>query len=147
MSSETVKKQEGHDIYTVLRDDIMGLRLKPGIIFSIKDICELYESGRTPVRDALIRLEQEGMITFLPQRGTMISRLDLRRIDNERFIRRSIEENVMRDFVAAFSPTVILRLEDQIQKQQECMRAGDVRGFFASDENFHSLFYKEINRM
>ena len=92
MSSETVKKQEGHDIYTVLRDDIMGLRLKPGIIFSIKDICELYESGRTPVRDALIRLEQEGMITFLPQRGTMISRLDLRRIDNERFIRRSIEE-------------------------------------------------------
>ena len=48
MSSETVKKQEGHDIYTVLRDDIMGLRLKPGIIFSIKDICELYESGRTP---------------------------------------------------------------------------------------------------
>ena len=126
MSSETVKKQEGHDIYTVLRDDIMGLRLKPGIIFSIKDICELYESGRTPVRDALIRLEQEGMITFLPQRGTMISRLDLRRIDNERFIRRSIEENVMRDFVAAFSPTVILRLEDQIQKQQECIRAGDV---------------------
>ena len=53
----------------------------------------------------------------------------------------------MRDFVAAFSPTVILRLEDQIQKQQECIRAGDVRGFFASDENFHSLFYKEINRM
>ena len=113
MSSETVKKQEGHDIYTVLRDDIMGLRLKPGIIFSIKDICELYESGRTPVRDALIRLEQEGMITFLPQRGTMISRLDLRRIDNERFIRRSIEENVMRDFVAAFSPTVILRLNPE----------------------------------
>lgn len=147
MSSETVKKQEGHDIYTVLRDDIMGLRLKPGIIFSIKDICELYQSGRTPARDALIRLEQEGMITFLPQRGTMISRLDLRRIDNERFIRRSIEENVMRDFVAAFSPTVILRLEDQIQKQQECMRAGDVRGFFASDEAFHFLFYKEINRM
>ncbi len=147
MNSETVKKQENHDIYTVLRDDIMGLRLKPGIIFSIKDICELYQSGRTPVRDALIRLEQEGMITFLPQRGTMISRLDLRRIDNERFIRRSIEENVMRDFVAAFSPTVILRLEDQIQKQQECMRAGDVRGFFASDEAFHALFYKEINRM
>ena len=122
----------------------MGLRLKPGIIFSIKDICELYESGRTPVRDALIRLEQEGMITFLPQRGTMISRLDLRRIDNERFIRRSIEENVMRDFVAAFSPTVILRLEDQIQKQQECMRAGDVRGFLHQTKTF--ILYLQRNK-
>lgn len=50
MNSETVKKQENHDIYTVLRDDIMGLRLKPGIIFSIKDICELYQSGRHPCK-------------------------------------------------------------------------------------------------
>lgn len=148
MSFEIVaKKQEGHDIYSIIREDIISLRLKPGIFFSIKDICELYEAGRTPTRDALIRLEQEGLITFLPQRGTMISRLDLSRIDNERFIRKSIEENIMKDFVAAFSPTVILRLEDMIQKQKAFFKEGDLRGFFESDEEFHSLFYKEINRM
>lgn len=146
MNSEA-KRQEGNDIYTILREDIISLRLKPGMLFSIKDICEQYRSGRTPTRDALIRLEQEGLITFLPQRGTMISRLDLNRIDNERFIRKSIEENIMRDFVAVFSPTVILRLEDSISEQKEYIREGAIRRFLEADEEFHSLFYQEVNRM
>lgn len=146
MHSEPAKKQERYDIYLTLRDDIINLRLKPGTFFSIKDICELYQTGRSPAREALLRLEPEGLIMFLPQHGTMVSRLDLERIDNERFVRKSIEENVMRDFVAMFSPTVLLRLEDSILKQRECMRRGDVRGFFAADEEFHSLFYQEADR-
>lgn len=148
MKSETVvKKHEPGDIYSILRDDIINLRLKPGTFFSIKDICEFYEAGRTPMRDALIRLEQEGMVAFLPQRGTMISRLDLALIDNERFIRKSLEEKVMQDFVAVFSPTIILRLEDTIRRQKEFAAKKDVRGFLASDDEFHSLFYEEVGRL
>ena len=122
MSSEVEKKNEGTDVYSILRDDIICLRLRPGTFFSIKDICEIYGVGRSPGRDALIRLAQEGLVTFLPQRGTMISTLDLERIDNERFIRRSIEENIMRDFVAIFSPSVILELEECIRDQKECLK-------------------------
>ena len=81
MSSEVEKKNEGTDVYSILRDDIICLRLRPGTFFSIKDICEIYGVGRSPGRDALIRLAQEGLVTFLPQRGTMISTLDLERIE------------------------------------------------------------------
>ena len=146
MSTEIVKKADGNDLYSILRDDIVNLRLRPGTLFSIRDLCEFYQVGRSPGREALIRLEQEGLITFLPQRGTMISKLDLERIDNERYIRRAIEENVMKDFVAMFSPTVILSLEDMTQEQRKLMEKQDHRGFLDADDRFHHVFYEEAGR-
>jgi len=146
MSTENLEKDQEYNIYSILRDDLVGLRLKPGTFFSIKDICEIYHAGRSPVRDALIRLEQEGLITFLPQRGTMVSKLDLKRIENERFIRKAIEEKVLEDFIGLFSPTVILLLENCIMEQKECFRSRDIRGFFESDEKFHAVFFQETDR-
>ena len=146
MSSDLEKKNEGTDVYTILRYDIISLRLRPGTFFSIKDICEIYNVGRSPGREALIRLAQEGLVTFLPQRGTVISTLDLERIDDEHFIRKSIEENVMKDFAAVFSPSVILKLEDNLQEQRNCLKTKDTRQFFALDEQFHRVFYEEAGR-
>ena len=140
------KKVEGNDVYSVLRDDIINLRLRPGAFFSIRDLCTFYNVGRSPGREALIRLEQEGLVTFLPQRGTMISKLDLERIDNERYIRRSIEENVMRDFVGMFSNTVILRLEEMLREQRALQEEQDQRGFLDADDRFHQVFYQQAGR-
>lgn len=140
------KKVDGGDVYSVLRDDIINLRLRPGAFFSIRDLCAFYNVGRSPGREALIRLEQEGLVTFLPQRGTMISKLDLERIDNERYIRRSIEENVMRDFVGMFSNSVILHLEEMIREQRVLHKGGDHRGFLDADDRFHRVFYQGAER-
>ena len=147
MNDDALKKADGYDVYSVLRDDIINLRLRPGTFFSIRDICEVYQVGRSPGREALIRLEQEGLITFLPQRGTMVSKLDLERINNEWYIRKSIEENVMRDFVAVYSPTVILRLEESIQEQKDLEQKQDLRGFLDEDDRFHNIFYEEAGRL
>lgn len=145
MDTEPVIKEETN-IYSVLRNDIVKLRLKPGMFFNIKDICNLYDVGRSPGREALLQLEQEELITVLPHRGSIVSRLDLDRIDNERFIHRSIEENILRDFIGMFSPSVILRMENCIMEQKEQYRVKDVRQFFHADEEFHALFYSEIFR-
>ena len=86
--------QEG-EVYSVLRKAIVELYLQPGVILSMKDICEHLSIGRSPVRDALIRLDQEGLVTLLPQKGTMISQIDSWRVEQERFLRISVEEEVM----------------------------------------------------
>lgn len=94
-----------------MRSDILDLKLRPGMIFSIKDISESYEVGRTPVRDALISLSKEGLITFLPQRWTMISKIDYDKVRNERFLRICVEENVMLEFMAVCNLKAITTLE------------------------------------
>ena len=133
-------------IYNVLRTDILNLKLRPGMIISIKDISEGYHIGRTPVRDALIRLSKEGLITFLPQRGTMISKINIERAENERFFRRCVEENIMLEFMAACDLKAITELELSLEEQRKVYAANDCRKFLEEDIHFHSIFYNTINK-
>lgn len=133
-------------IYDVLRTDILNLRLRPGMIFSIRDISEAYEVGRTPVRDALISLSKEGLITFLPQRGTMISKINYDKVRNERFLRTCVEEKVILEFMAVCDLKAITKLEMSLERQEEIERTGDIRAFLAEDLYFHSIFYHGANK-
>lgn len=133
-------------IYDVLRSDILDLKLRPGMIFSIKEISESYQVGRTPVRDALISLSKEGLITFLPQRGTMISKIDYDKVRNERFLRICVEENVILEFMAVCNLKAITALEMSLERQEELEKAGNIRAFLAEDIYFHSIFYNGANK-
>lgn len=137
------------EVYSVLRRAIMELYLQPGAILSIKDICGHFEIGRSPVRDALIRLEQEGLVTLLPQRGTMISQIDLLRVEQERFLRLSVEEEVMKLFMAGHTPSDITLLQEALRRQQELVdcKAVDLREFLASDDAFHEVFYAVVDKL
>lgn len=142
---ETENNQE-NTIYEILRTDILDLKLRPGLIFSIKDISESYQVGRTPVRDALISLSKDGLITFLPQRGTMISKIDYDKVLNERFLRTCVEESVMLEFMAVCNLKAITALEMSLDRQEQLEKSGDIRAFMAEDIYFHSLFYQGVNK-
>lgn len=135
-------------MYDVLRTDLLDLKLRPGLVFSIKDVCDAYETGRTPVREALIRLSKEGLITFLPQRGTMVSRIDFRRADNKRFLRCCVEEQVMLEFMAlnGRASEVAAALKASLDRQEKIVKDRDCRGFLEEDTVFHSVFYQAVDR-
>lgn len=140
-------KGQEDTIYRVLRSDILDLRLRPGMVISIRDISDVYGTGRTPVRDALIQLSKEGLITFLPQRGTMISGIHLEKADNERFLRACAEEQVMAEFMKLCPGEAVGRLRASIDRQNELIRDGDCRGFLEEDIAFHCIFYEYTGRM
>jgi DNA-binding GntR family transcriptional regulator len=137
------------EVYPVLRRAIVELYLQPGTVLSIKDICQHFEMGRSPVRDALIRLDQEGLVTLLPQRGTMISQLDLSRVEQERFLRLSVEEEVMKLFMACHTPSDITLLHEVLRQQQELCGQKDVdtRRFLWLDDEFHQVFYTVADKL
>ncbi|MEG2394103.1 MAG: GntR family transcriptional regulator, partial [Ruthenibacterium sp.] len=137
------------DAYSTLRRAIVELYLQPGIILSIKDICEHFEMGRSPVRDALIRLDQEGLVTLLPQRGTMISKIDLSRVEQERFLRLSVEEEVMKLFMACHTPSDIVPLHEALRRQRVLceQKTPDMREFLTLDDAFHAIFYATTGKL
>lgn len=134
------------DAYTRLRRDIIELRLKPGMILSIQSLCTHYASSRSPMRDTLLRLAQEGLVTLLPQRGTMISRIDFRRVEEERFLRVSVEREVMALFLRHHKQTDDDALARSIAKQTACIADGKLRKFLAADDDFHRTFYIAAGR-
>jgi len=145
----TQRKEDGNEegIFEILRQEIIDLKLKPGEIMSIKEICDHYDVGRSPARDALIHLEMEGLITFLPQRGTMISKIDLDRATQEHFLRASVEENVMKEFMASHTSCEINRLETLLWEQEACISSGDTRKLLELDDVFHQVFYEITDRL
>lgn len=137
---------EKEDAYAVLRRAIVDLYLKPGKIVSIRDLCLHFHISRTPAHDALVHLEQEGLVTFLPQRGTMISKIDIARVKEERFLRLCLEKEVMRLFMAGHTPEHIRQLEEKIAEQEECVKANDLRRLVDADDEFHFVFYRAVGK-
>lgn len=133
-------------IYDILLTDILNLKLRPGLVFSIKDISEIYDVGRSPVRDALVSLSKEGLITLRPQRGTMISKINYDKVRNERFLRTCVEENVMLEFMAVCNLKAITELEMSLERQERAKKSSDIRAFLAEDMHFHSIFYQGVNK-
>lgn len=143
---EETPKPKKEDAYSLLRRDIIELRLKPGMILSIQALCTHYDSSRSPMRDTLLRLAQEGLVTLLPQRGTMISKIDFKRVEEERFLRVSVEREVTALFLASCRKCDVEFLEQSIQKQEACVAQGKLREFLAADDEFHWRFYRAADK-
>ncbi|MCK8463780.1 GntR family transcriptional regulator [Aliiroseovarius sp. S1339] len=63
-------------VYSILRDDILDLTLPPGSPIDEIQLSERLSMSRTPIREALVRLASEGLVTTLPNRSTVVSNID-----------------------------------------------------------------------
>lgn len=79
----TEKKKRGlgaQSIYDRLRRDIIELVLQPGVPLDEINLSNQFQMSRTPVREALVRLAADGLVTSLPNRNTIVSVIDFRQI-------------------------------------------------------------------
>lgn len=119
-----------------LRDDIVTMALKPGDVISESDIAGRYGVSRQPVREAFIRLAQQGLLLIRPKRATVVKKISPEGVRQSRFIRESIEVEIIRR-VAASPGDAKTVLDELIEEQQTASSANDSRRFHTLDELFH----------
>lgn len=136
----------GDSVYQILRKNIIDMNLIPGQAINIKDITEELHVSRSPVRDALIRLTEEGLVDTMPQKGTAVSRIDLNRVSNEQFIRHSLEEKALLLCLKRDMSPFLDRLRHAIQKQKECVHTDRYRDFLDYDDAFHEIFFEAAEK-
>jgi DNA-binding GntR family transcriptional regulator len=129
--------------YGKLRDDILALDLKPGQSLSEKDIAEHLGISRTPVREAFIRLAEEGLLDVYPQYGTFVAPIRISAVIQAAFIRDSLECSIVRTLAHKRRSAFLDDLHAHIQCQWSAVRAGDDRLFFSEDERMHQSFAEE----
>ncbi len=98
-------------VYQVLKSSIMFLDLEPGTNITEKDIAQKLNVSRTPVREALIKLSQEDLLDIYPQKGTVVSLIDLSHVEEARFIRRNLERATIEMACSAFPPAGLFDLQ------------------------------------
>jgi GntR family transcriptional regulator, rspAB operon transcriptional repressor len=120
-----------------LRDEIVSMTLKPGDVISESDIAARYGVSRQPVREAFIRLAQQGLLLIRPKRATVVKKISPEGVRQSRFIRESIEVEIVRRVAGNPAPEAATVLQDLIADQEQASAAKDSRRFHLADELFH----------
>jgi DNA-binding GntR family transcriptional regulator len=128
-------------VYTALRKSIINLNLAPGTAVSEKEISLRYKVSRTPVREAFIHLSKEGLVKVIPQRETLVSLIDLNRVEQELFLRESLEMAVLKPFISQCRPNHIVELEKILEIQTAAFEQNEFINFINLDDDFHRFFF------
>lgn len=123
------EKSLNESTYQSLRREIMYLKLKPGTLLSTANIAEQYKVSRTPAREAILRLNKAGLVDVFPKSRTTVSRINVRRVNEEWFIRKSLEVAVIDNFMINCSARDLMALDDMIRCQEEYSASGDFEAF------------------
>ena len=128
-------------VFFALRKRIIDLSLRPGTVMSANEVSEMMHVSRTPVREAFIRLEREGLVKIIPQRETIVSRINLRRVRQEQFLRESLELAALEPFFQKCSREHIEKLRKIIRRQSEYAELKDYAAVIDFDDTFHRLIF------
>jgi DNA-binding GntR family transcriptional regulator len=118
-----------------IRRRIISLQLPPGEPISENELAQELGVSRTPVRESLILLREEGLIQVFPQIGSFVSLVDLGRVSEAQFVREAIECASLKDL--AVDDEGIAGLRQILKSQTEADAQKDVEEFFRLDEGFH----------
>jgi GntR family transcriptional regulator, rspAB operon transcriptional repressor len=124
-------------VYDHLRGAIVSLWLKPGEIIVEKAVAEQLHISRTPVREALMRLSDEGLVEIFPHSGTFVSQIKLQDVFEGQLVRDSLEMAVVRRAADRFTPEYAQRFDELLKRQRNCATWQDFEGFYSLDEEFH----------
>src|SRR5205814_7085180 len=91
-------RQAAPQVFKRLRGMIIALALPPGSALSRAELAAQFGVSSTPIRDALMRLEEEGLVDVFPQYATVVSRIDIRLAQQAHFLRQSVELESVRGF-------------------------------------------------
>ena len=125
-----------------LRERIIGLELAPGAVLSRIDLAARFGLSQTPVRDALMRLAEEGLVDVFPQHKTVVTRIDLRAAQQAHFLRRAIEIEVVRTLAEVADAGLARSLRATIARQRALLGASNYREFARTDASFHLQLYE-----
>lgn len=131
-------------IKRILVRRIVTNALRPGERLSENEVSAALGVSRQPVRDAMIRLSEAGLVRALPQRGTEVTRIDLESVDSGRFLREAAEVAVIRDAAVRASPAAIAAMKDIIRAQDRAVEREDHPKFLALDDDLHAAFSVSI---
>ncbi|GAA2181595.1 GntR family transcriptional regulator [Brooklawnia cerclae] len=124
-------------VYEEVRRRIVSLELPPKSPISENDLARELGVSRTPVRESLLLLREEGFVQVFPQMGTFVSHVDIERVLQAQFIRESIECTALAEVDCGVASSHLDALHANLRAQREAEKHADTSEFFVLDEEFH----------
>lgn len=141
-------KNRGDYVFDELKQEILKLELKPGQSISENEICARFDVSRTPVREALRRLQEQGFVNTIPYSGTYVTLLNLKNIKQMIYMRTAVELKVMRDFMKIATPLLYEEVRHQIRCQELLIQEPgfEPEQFYSIDKQMHAIWFRATGK-
>lgn len=138
-SADTVTKPPpaAERVYTHVKQAVLERRYEGGTLLSEGELAEAVGVSRTPVREALLRLEVEGLLKLYPKKGALVLPVSAQEIADVVETRLLVEQHAVAKVVPA-GPQLLARLEELLEEQKGHAATGDLAAFAAADRCFHA---------
>lgn len=133
------KKNLPSEIYDNLRDRILGFKLLPGVKISDKEIANELGVSRTPVREALIRLSNQGLVTSLHNRGFTVRLFTIKDVEDIYLLREALEVLAVKLAIQRLDDDALDKMTQLVEGYPDLMASGKHKDFNRADEGFHLL--------
>ena len=127
-------------VYQYLKDAMSAGKLRYGEFLDQDSICETLEVSKTPLRDALIRLEAEGFVTILPRKGVYINPISQDFIKSAYQIIGSIEADCLNEVFNKLTAYHVRQFEASNERQWELLKNNDYTEYYDENIRFHGIF-------
>ncbi|MDR7419296.1 MAG: GntR family transcriptional regulator [Armatimonadota bacterium] len=133
-----MRETVGAAAYRLLREAILTGQIEMGTRINELELATAWNVSRTPIRDALRRLEAEGLVQAVPGRGVVVPVLSLADVDELYEIREVLEARAARRAATAAGPELQARLNGLIRAFGATLKAADVDRMIAIDDDIHA---------
>ena len=125
-----------------LREAILSLELPPGAVLTRLELAERFGVSQTPVRDALLRLQEEGLVDVFPQHATLVSRISITVAREAHFLRRALELELVEQLAREIPAGLVDRMQATIALQASLAQAQRYGECVDADRAFHRQMYE-----
>jgi len=138
------KKSLYTDIFTTLRDRIVCMAYPPGTPLNEKELCEEFGVSRTPLREAIRRLEDLDLVDVIPRFGTHVSSLDLNELRCAMQIKVKLEGLASEDAARNLTPKLLEEMEQRLEqfKEQVAAQVTDQSKLIGVESSLHTVIWE-----
>lgn len=126
-------------VYRLLRNEIITCRLAPYEAISENRICRMFGISRSPVRVAVTRLAEDGLIEIFPQRGTFVAPIKMQQVREAHFTRLALEVALAQEAARHWTEDFARDIRENLKQQLNHAGQGDSASFFLDNEAFHQI--------
>ncbi|MFM8844021.1 MAG: GntR family transcriptional regulator [Actinomycetota bacterium] len=133
-------------IIDYLRELIIGGELAPGDTLHESELTKRFGTSRSPVREALLHLEQDGLVQIVPKKGTIVTPIDPDQLKQALFIRTALESTNIELLCQTITSEQLRSLRENLLQQKSLLEFGEFQSVFRSFDQFHLLLC-EFNKL
>lgn len=134
-------------VYKALRKEILEGKLMPGTRLTEMQLAKRFRMSRTPVREALVRLRNEGLVSMAPGTGLVVREVSIQDMEELMGIRGVLEAYALEQAFDHITEADLLQLELFVNQSKYYLKENDIKAIFENNTKFHDyILEKSMNK-